>query len=105
MTLDSITYQNSLKHVDSMITNFDNHERHILHGAKHSPSTLKPVLVVEFTPLYSASYLDESKAIETNIQSLGYSAYTDGELFVPSLTQDLKLLPDAHSAMIFYRAQ
>jgi len=100
LTLDSIADQNSLKHVAFMKIDVDGHELHILRGAMHLLSISKPVLVVEFTPSYSASYLDELTAIETYLQSLGYSAFTDDELFVPSLTQHLKSLPVGHSEMI-----
>jgi hypothetical protein len=105
LTLDSIAEQDSLQSVDFIKIDVDGHELHILRGAKHLLSISKPVLVVEFTPSYSISYLDELSAIEQNLQSLGYSAFTDDEISVPSLTQHLKLLPDAHSAMILFRAQ
>jgi FkbM family methyltransferase len=100
LTLDSIADQNSLKHVDFIKIDVDGHELHILRGAKNMLSISKPVLVVEFTPSYSASYLTELTAIEAYLQSLGYSAFTDDELSVPSLTQHLRALPIGHSAMV-----
>ena len=100
LTLDSIAEQDSLQSVDFIKIDVDGHELHILRGAKKMLSISKPVLVVEFTPSYSTSYLDELTAIEQHLRSLGYSAFTDDELSVPSLTQYLKLLPIGHSAMI-----
>ena len=100
LTLDSIAEQDSLQSVDFIKIDVDGHELHILRGAKNMLSTSKPVLVVEFTPSYSTSYLDELTVIEQHLRSLGYSAFTDDELSVPSLTQYLKLLPVGHSAMI-----
>lgn len=100
LTLDSIAEQDSLQSVDFIKIDVDGHELHILRGAKNMLSISKPVLVVEFTPSYSTSYLDELTAIEQHLRSLGYSAFTDDELSVPSLTQYLKLLPVGHSAMI-----
>ena len=100
LTLDSIAEQDSLLSVDFIKIDVDGHELHILRGAKNMLSISKPVLVVEFTPSYSTSYLDELTAIEQHLRSLGYSAFTDDELSVPSLTQYLKLLPVGHSAMI-----
>jgi FkbM family methyltransferase len=105
LTLDSIAEQDSLLSVDFIKIDVDGHELHILRGAKNMLSISKPVLVVEFTPSYSTSYLDELTAIEQHLRSLGYSAFTDDELSVPSLTQYLKLLPVGHSAMILFRAQ
>jgi FkbM family methyltransferase len=100
LTLDSIAEHDSLQSVDFIKIDVDGHELHILRGAKQLLSISKPVLVVEFTPSYSISYLDELTAIEQYLQSLGYSVFTDDELSVPSLTQYLKLLPVGHSAMI-----
>ena len=100
LTLDSIADQNSLKHVDFMKIDVDGHELHILRGAKHLLSISKPVLVVEFTPSYSVDYMAELFEIEQDLCSIGYSAYSDAELLIPSLTQYLKLLPYGHSAMV-----
>lgn len=105
LTLDSIAEQNSLQSVDFIKIDVDGHELHILRGAKNMLSISKPVLVVEFTPSYSASYLDELTTIEQHLQSLGYSAFSDDELPIPSLTQHLKLLPVGHSAMILIIAK
>jgi len=100
LTLDSIAEHDSPQSVDFIKIDVDGHELHILRGAKQLLSISKPVLVVEFTPSYSISYLDELTAIEQYLQSLGYSVFTDDELSVPSLTQYLKILPVGHSAMI-----
>jgi len=104
LTLDSIADQSSLKSVDFMKIDVDGHELHILRGAKQLLSISKPVLVIEFTPSYSINYKDELTEVEKYLRSLDYSAYTDDELSVPSLTQHLKLLPDGHSAMILFIA-
>jgi FkbM family methyltransferase len=103
LTLDSIAEQDSLQSVDFIKIDVDGHELHILRGAKNMLSISKPVLVVEFTPSYSASYLDELTAIEQHLRSLGYSVFSDDELPIPSLTQHLKLLPVGHSAMMVIR--
>ena len=104
LTLDSIADQSSLESVDFIKIDVDGHELHILRGAKQLLSISKPVLVVEFTPSYSVNYIDELTEIEKYLQSLGYLAYTDDELSIPSLTLQLKLLPAGHSAMILFIA-
>lgn len=100
LTLDSIAEQNSLQSVDFIKIDVDGHELHILRGAKKMLSISKPVLVVEFTPSYSTSYLDELTAIETYLHSLGYLWLTDDEIQIPSLSSVLSRLPVGDSAMV-----
>lgn len=100
LTLDSIVEQNSQHSVDFIKIDVDGHELHILRGAKQLLLNSKPVLVVEFTPSYSASYLEELAAIEKYLRSLGYLAFNDDELQIPSLSTFLSQLSDGNSAMV-----
>jgi len=100
LTLDSIADQNSLKHVDFMKIDVDGHELHILRGAKNMLSLSKPVLVVEFTPSYSNTYLSELAEIIEFLALLGYQALTDEENTIPDLVHYLSCLPSGHSSMV-----
>jgi FkbM family methyltransferase len=100
LTLDLIAEQDSLQSVDFIKIDVDGHELHILRGAKQLLSISKPVIVVEFTPSYSISYLDELAAIEAYLQSLGYLWFTDDEIQIPSLSGVLSRLPVGNSAMV-----
>ena len=100
LTLDSIMENKNLQKVDLVKIDVDGHELHILRGAKNMLSTSKPVLIVEFTPSYSNTYLEELAEIDVFLASLGYQALTDEETIIPDLVQYLSCLPSGHSLMV-----
>ena len=100
LTLDSFIENKNLQQVDLVKIDVDGHELHILRGAKNMFSASKPVLIIEFTPSYSKTYLDELAEIDVFFASLGYQALTDEENIIPDLVQYLSCLPSGHSSMV-----